>query len=105
LAAKELWMLYLFAVIFGFGYGGMAALASPVVAELFGLSSLGVILGVTSICVESASAIGPVVAGHIFDITGSYSLAFLIYAAVSIISLILVWRLRPSSLKIYREPD
>jgi len=104
LAAGELWMLYLFAAIFGFGYGGIAALGSPVVAELFGLSSHGVILGVTMIFVEGASAVGPVVAGHIFDITGGYQLAFLSYAIISIVGLILVSLLRPTR-KSRREGD
>ncbi len=94
LAAGELWMLYLFAALFGFGYGGIAALGSPVVAELFGLSSHGVILGVTMIFVEGASAIGPVVAGHLYDITGSYQSAFFIYAVISVIGLILISLLR-----------
>ncbi|MFC1911615.1 MFS transporter [Chloroflexota bacterium] len=94
LAARELWMFYMFAVLFGFGYGGMAALGTPVVAELFGLSSLGAIMGVTMICVEGAGAVGPVVAGHIFDITGSYNLAFTIYAVANLIGLVLVVRLK-----------
>jgi len=102
LAAKGLWMLYLFAVIFGFGYGGIAVLVSPIVAEQFGLNSLGIILGVVIFSCAIGETIGPVVAGHIFDTTGSYNLAFLICAAVSFISLILVSRLRPVDLKIYR---
>ena len=96
LAAGELWMLYLFAALFGFGYGGIAALGSPVVAELFGMSSHGVILGATMIFVEGASAIGPVIAGHLYDITGSYQPAFLIYAVTGVIGLVLVSLLRPA---------
>lgn len=96
LVAKELWMLYLFAAIFGFGYGGIAALASPVVAELFGLSSHGVLLGCMMICAESGSAIGPVVTGHIFDVTSSYNLAFLIYAIISVAGLVLILLLKPT---------
>jgi MFS family permease len=94
LVAKELWMLYLFAAIFGFGYGGIAALASPVVAELFGLSSHGVLLGCMMICTEGGSAIGPVVAGHIFDVTSSYQLAFLICAFAGVAGLMLILLLK-----------
>jgi len=82
-------MFYLFAIIFGFGYGGVAALMSPVPAELFGLRSLGVIVGVAMFSFTVGGAIGPVLAGSIFDITGSYQLAFLICAGVSVIGLIL----------------
>ena len=96
LTARESWMFYLFAVMFGFGYGGVAALAPPIIAELFGLTSHGVLLGCLMICAEGGSAIGPVVAGHIFDVTGSYNLAFLIYAIIGVTGLILVLLLKPT---------
>ena len=95
LAAKELWMFYLFAVIFGFAYGGWAALMSVIVAELFGLRSLGVILGVVTFSVSIGAAAGPAVAGGIFDISGSYQPAFLVCAILSIIAIILALFLRP----------
>lgn len=96
LVARELWMLILFAVIFGFGYGGLSALISPIVAELFGLSSHGVIFGVVIMFGGTAGmAIGPLLAGHIFDITGSYQTAFVMYVVISVIGLILASRLRP----------
>ncbi len=97
IAAKEVWMFYLFAIIFGFGYGGLAALESLVPAELFGLRSLGVIIGVAMFSSTVGGAIGPVLAGSIFDITSSYQLAFLICAGVSIIGLILSLLLKPTS--------
>jgi len=93
--AKELGMLYLFAVIFGFGYGVVDALESPMVAELFGLRSLGAIMGIVALAYTIGSVVGPVLAGYIFDITGNYDLAFLIFAAVSIAALILALLLRP----------
>lgn len=96
LAAKELWMLYLFAVLFGFGYGGIVALVSPMVAEQFGLRAHGVIMGVIVFGATLGSSAGPVVAGHIFDMTGSYNLAFLIYAVASVIGLMLILLLRPT---------
>ncbi len=96
LIAKELWMLYLFAAIFGFTHA-VLVLLSPVVAELFGLSSHGVIMGFTDASCTIGVAIGPVLAGYIFDVTGSYQLGFLIVAAVSFIGLILALFLKPIS--------
>ena len=93
--ARELWMLYLFAVIFGFAYGGLAAMESPIVAGLFGLSSHGVILGVTAFGFTVGGAVGPILAGRIFDIFGGYQIAFLICAVVGILGIILAWQLRP----------
>ncbi|TET26414.1 MAG: MFS transporter, partial [Dehalococcoidia bacterium] len=95
LGAKELWMLYLFAAILGFGYGGLFVLESPLVAKLFGLSSHGVILGSVFFSYMIGDAIGPVVVGHLFDITGSYQIAFLICAAAGVIGLILTSLLKP----------
>lgn len=94
-ATGELWALYLFAVIFGLAYGGLAAMESPIVAELFGLSSHGVIMGVASFGFTAGGAVGPVVAGRIFDVSGSYQIAFLICALVGISGIILAWVLRP----------
>jgi MFS family permease len=95
LIARELWMLYLFAVIFGFSHSGIHALTSPTVAELFGLSSHGVIFGFVMLGGTLGLATGPVVTGYIFDITSSYQLAFLIYAILNIIGLILILCLKP----------
>jgi len=97
MGAKEVWMFYLFAVIFGFGYGGLAALMSLVPAELFGLRSLGTIVGTVMCSFTIGGAIGPVLAGRIFDMTGSYNPAFLTCAAVGITGIILSALLRPAS--------
>jgi MFS family permease len=92
--AKELRMLYLLAAIFGFGYGGLFAVESPIVAKLFGLSAHGAIMGSAGVGYMVGGALGPVLAGRIFDITGSYQTAFLISAAASVIALILALLLR-----------
>ncbi len=93
--AGELWMLYLFAIIFGFGYGGLVTLQSPVVAWLFGLRSHGVIFGAVIIGYAIGSAFSPVLAGHIFDVVGSYQIAFSLCAALAIVAIVSSWLLRP----------
>lgn len=97
--AKKLWMLYLFAAINGFAHGGVFALSSPFVAELFGTRSHGVIFGIVIFSGTVGGAIGPVLAGHVFDVTQSYRAVFLIMTAFSIIGLISTASLRP----IYEE--
>ena len=96
--AKPYWDLYLmipFAATSGFGCA-VLVLISPMVAELFGLSSHGVFLGVIGTGLTIGAAIGSVLAGYTFDITGSYQLAFLICAGVSVIGLILSFLLKPT---------
>lgn len=93
---KEVWGLYLFAVVFGFAFGGCATSESPLVAGLFGLSSHGLILGVINLLgFTFGAAIGPLIAGYIFDVTSSYQLAFIVCAATGVVSLILTVLLRP----------
>jgi len=94
--AKEVWMLYLFAAIFGLAYS-TTMLEAPSVAELFGLRSHGVLMGMVDLSVTIGAAIGPVLIGYIFDITDSYQLGFLIFAGMSIIALILALFLKPIS--------
>lgn len=95
LAARSIWAFYLFAVLFGLAYGGWAALISVVVADLFGLSSLGIILGVVQIGVTTGEAGGPILAGKIFDITSSYQPAFIVGLILSVTAIILALFLRP----------
>ena len=94
--ARELWMLYVFAVIFGFAQGGVAPSESPMVASLFGLRSHGLIYGVLSLGFTIGASIGPLMTGYIFDLTGSYQAAFLVGAVVGFVGLILSIILRPT---------
>ena len=96
ITATETWTLYLLAAVFGFATGGCAVSSSPLVAELFGLRSHGLILGVINLGYCIGAAAGPFLAGYIFDVTGSYSVAFLACAAASVVGLILSAILRPT---------
>ena len=89
LVAREAWMLYLFAAIFGIAYGTIEVLQAPLMAELFGLNSLGSILGASAAFASTGFTIGAVLAGYIFDTTGSYNIAFLICIAMGLIGTIL----------------
>ncbi len=92
-ATDRLWMLYLFAVIYGF-FCGLGILLSPIIVELFGLRALGTILGAVLLANSIGGAIGPIVAGHIFDTTGTYHLAFITCATLGIIGVIIVCQVR-----------
>ena len=91
----KMWLLYLFMVCYGLGIGGGGAMEPMVVAELFGMKSNGLILGVVSFVFTIGGAIGPVVTGYIFDVRGSYQLAFLISAFTGVVGIILAVMLRP----------
>jgi MFS family permease len=92
--SNELWMLYLFAVAMGFNYGSFSALNSPLVADFFGLKAHGTIFGLTMFALGIGGAIGPLVAGSIFDNTGSYDWAFVLCAILGGVNLVLAIFLR-----------
>lgn len=87
-------MFYLFAILEGVAHGAFYTLISPLLAQLFGLRSLGSILGVVIFVGTIGGAIGPVLAGRIFDVTGSYQLFFMICLVLSIAAIVLMFFLR-----------
>jgi len=48
-----------------------------VIPEIFGMRSLGELIGITTAAGQLISSVAPYAAGALFDATGSYSLAFL----------------------------
>ncbi len=71
--------LPVFAILFGMGLGGGAVLVPLLVGECFGLRAFGKVLGLVMISATLGAASGPVVTGRIFDVTGSYTLAFVLH--------------------------
>jgi MFS family permease len=94
--AREVWMLYLIAILLGLAFGSMGTSESPLVARLFGLSSHGLIYGVIGLGFTAGGAVGPFVMGYMFDITSSYQTSFIVCAAFGVLGLILVTILRPT---------
>jgi MFS family permease len=94
-SAKEAWGLYLFTVTFGIEQGGMGAAESPLVAEIFGLKSHGFIYGVVGFGFTIGAAIGPWLAGYLFDVMVSYKMAFAMCAAFGLTGLICTVFIKP----------
>jgi MFS family permease len=95
-SAKIGWMLFLIAGLFGFAYGGIAVSHSPLVAELFGLRSHGLIFGVFAVSVSWGAATGPFLTGYLFDVTNSYQMAFLLCAIIGLTGILSAVFLRQS---------
>ena len=93
IGSSNLWMLYLFTLAFGFAFGATAPLNASLIGESFGLRHVGLIMGVIEIGWEAGAALGPALAGYVFDVSGSYFLAFMgggiaaLMAAAAIFSL------------------
>lgn len=70
--ARDLWEFYVVAVIFGFIYAGIMPLYSVLVRENFPFAMLGTITGGIATAGGLGMALGPVLGGWIFDVTGAY---------------------------------
>ena len=93
--ASKAWMLFLFAVIYGFAHGGFFTVISPMVAELFGTGSHGVLFGLVLACGTMGGAVGPLMAGRTFDVTGSYRIAFFVLTLLAVIGFVMIMLLKP----------
>jgi MFS family permease len=76
--ANELWHFYAFALFFGLAWGGINVVQVSLMADFFGLRSLGAIIGSLEPLLTIGGAIGVFVAGIIFDAAGGYTTPFLI---------------------------
>lgn len=94
-SAETTWMLFLFALVYGFAHGGFFTVMSPTLAEFFGTGSHGVIFGIVLFCGTIGGAAGPLLAGTLFDTTGSYEMVFLILTGFCLLGLILTAALPP----------
>jgi len=83
-----------FVFLFGLGVGGGAVAVPLLIAECFGLRAFGKVLGVITISATLGAAAGPVLTGRIFDVTGSYDLAFALHVAAFTASAVAIYFLR-----------
>jgi MFS family permease len=88
------WSFYLFAVLFGIPYGGEVTQIPLVIGRYFGTGAMATLMGVTMFTNGLGGALGPWVAGKIFDITGSYNGAFITGAVVALGSTLVVFLLK-----------
>jgi MFS family permease len=94
--SKELWMLYLFAAVYGFTHSGFFTVISPIVAEYFGLRSHGLLFGMAVFGCAVGGFIGPIFIGSIFDLTASYRVEFWVCLCAAAAGLGLILSLRPA---------
>lgn len=87
---RNSWMMYLFAILFGFAWGGSTPQMPRLVSELFGLKSMGGIMGIATLIISLGPTLGPIFGGAIYDFTGSYNPAFLVGGLSLLISFILI---------------
>ena len=82
-------------VVFAAAQGGISVIPQSLIAEYFGRRAYATIQGFRSSIQMAGIIAGPIISGYFFDTTGSYSTAFLGFAAASIVSMALVLMAKP----------
>ncbi len=93
-AGKE-WLLVLFLLTYGPGYGGPIPLRPALQADYFGTGNFGTIMGLMSLMTMIGGLASPVFAGWVFDATGSYRWAWQMLALVTVPAIPLMLLAKP----------
>ena len=71
-------------IVYSLSYGGLASLQEPIRADYFGTKAFATIQGMSRSITTAGTFMGPIIAGFLYDLTHSYTIAFGIFAAVSL---------------------
>jgi len=86
---------YVYAVLIGVGYAATAPLTPAIASDLFGGPRFARIFGILHLANSIGGALGPWVAGRIFDATGGYAAALPIAAGMALLAPALLWVVAP----------
>jgi len=84
--ASNIAHVYAFVAIYGLTYGGCIPLLMAFRGDLFGRKKFAQMSGIMSPFRTIGNVVGPVFAGYLFDLTGSYKIAFITFTCIAILS-------------------
>lgn len=93
--SRSLGMVWAFVIVFAFAMGGTNTLRPLVIGEFFSIDSFGRTFGLTELIRRFGAAAGPLVAGYIFDVTGSYHYAFITIIAAYLAGMAALFIIHP----------
>ena len=88
---SQAWLLYVYVIFFGIGFGSRAVIFSALTADIFSGKGFGSILGYSTVAVGVGGALGSWLGGAFYDWTGSYLVSFALSAIVLSISDVCIW--------------
>ena len=93
--ATGLAMVWVYVVVFGFAMGGLAVMMGVLPMSVFHSKSIAPILGAIALAMSFGAALGPFVAGYIFDLLGNYTLSFMIFLVAYALAVTATYAARP----------
>jgi len=89
------WLLYIYALGFGYGAGLFTAIINAGAADIFYGKHFGLASGMLLTGVGLGGAIGPWLGGYLYDITGSYDYALILSMACIVLGFVSYWFAAP----------
>ena len=83
-------MAYIFALMYGIGFGGRSPLTTAIRGEYFGRKAFATIMGISQFPMNIAMIFAPLFAGYMFDTTGSYIVPFTTFAALTFMGAVMM---------------
>ncbi|MCP3952117.1 MAG: MFS transporter [Desulfobacterales bacterium] len=96
LKAKITSHLYIYALIYGFGYGSLAPTMPYLISNRFGRHVLGSAFGILTFFVGIGDSIGPILGGIIYDLNESYTTAWGLNTVILLFASLLILTLSPN---------
>jgi MFS family permease len=88
---SQAWLLYVYVIFFGLGFGSRAVIFSALTADIFSGKGFGSILGYSIVAVGVGGATGSWLGGVFHDLTGSYIISFALSCLLLALSDICIW--------------
>ncbi len=93
--ASRPWLLYIYAIFFGYGGGFFTPTMTAGAADIFHGRHFGAIAGILLTGMGIGGVIGPWLGGYIYDVTGSYTSAFSLCMAAFALACTAFWIAAP----------
>jgi len=94
------WMLYYYATALGFGLGMTGPTIAASSTDIFQGPKVGAIIGFVWFGFAMGGAIGPWLAGWIFELTNSYLVAFIVAMALYAVACVAIWLAAPRKVRL-----
>ena len=94
---QEVWQFYLFAVIFGLGYGGEGSAFPIINRQYFGRGPMGRSFGWQQFGAGSGMAFGAWIGGKLLEVFGFYGPTIILSAAASVTGAIILLSMEPTN--------
>jgi len=89
-------LLMTFVVLRAAGHAAILIDTNVMTKQTFGLKNFGTLVGVYTAVVSLGFATGPWIMGRLFEVYGSYSAAFVLFAVLPLFGAVLIWNLKPT---------